>query len=444
MDRNPKAPAYVRWVARTLEEEGYETWAVGGAIRDTLLGLPSGDWDLATRATPKVVRRLFPRTVPVGIEHGTIGVLTRQGTLVEVTTFRKDVETFGRRAVVEFADTLAEDLSRRDFTVNAIAWHPIREEFQDPFQGRQDLEDRILQTVGVPQERFAEDYLRVLRGLRFSARYSFRIRQETWEALCAAKDRLGILSPERVREELMKILADGPRPSGALALYHVSGVLGALYPELSAVAGCSRPGSEEDLWIHSLLLMDLIPDRRPLLRLMALLHGLGVPENSGVSEEAQALRGRDRAAALMTRLRFSNAAIKAVTEAIHLGLEPPLGIAAPPELRRWLHRAGPHRLAEVARIWFAKARLDRHRWGRDPQGVLGLVGRLRKELQGGAPLRAEELAVDGRDLISLGLKPGPHFGEILEGLMERVLDEPTLNQREILLELVKETLSEKG
>ena len=127
------APGYVRWVTRTLEEAGYETWAVGGAIRNILLGLPAGDWDMATRAPPQVVQRVFSRTVPVGIDHGTVGVLTREGLLLEVTTFRKDVETSGRHAVVEFADTLQEDLARRDFTINAVAWHPLRLEFRDPF-----------------------------------------------------------------------------------------------------------------------------------------------------------------------------------------------------------------------------------------------------------------------------------------------------------------------
>ena len=124
----PSAPPAVRWVARTLEEAGHETWAVGGAVRDVLLGRPAGDWDLATHATPKEVRRLFKRTVPLGIEHGTVGVLARDGTMYEVTTFRRDVETDGRHAVVSFAETIQEDLARRDFTVNAIAWHPLREE----------------------------------------------------------------------------------------------------------------------------------------------------------------------------------------------------------------------------------------------------------------------------------------------------------------------------
>ncbi len=436
MEGKPSAPANVRWVVSTLEDAGYETWAVGGAIRNALLGLPSGDWDLATRAPPPVVRRVFPRTIPVGVEHGTVGVLTREGTLLEVTTFRRDVETFGRRAIVEFAETLQEDLSRRDFTVNAIAWHPIRNQFADPFQGRKDLEDRVLRTVGSARERFSEDYLRVLRGLRFSSRFGLRIEEESWKGLCAATGELGILSPERVREELMKILSEDSRPSGALALYRASGALSALYPELASVSGHPRPGHQEDLWTHTLLLLDALPSRRPLLRLTALLLGLGAP-GEGLHPEGEVnARGRDRGAALMIRFRFSNADIRHVTELLHAGSEPPLHLGTAPELRRWLHRAGPERLPDLARLWLAKARLDRVRWGGNPGKVLGLVLGLRREIQGGMPLKQDDLAVNGRDLISLGLRPGPRFGEILEALMDRVLEDPSLNRKETLLELV--------
>lgn len=449
----PHPPGYVRWAAQILEDAGYETWAVGGAIRNTLLGVPSGDWDLATRAHPTVVRRLFPRTVAVGIEHGTVGVLTRGGTLLEITTFRKDVETFGRKATVEFADTLEEDLSRRDFTVNAVAWHPLDGRFQDPFGGREDLEKGLLRTVGEPRDRFSEDYLRVLRGLRFSGRFRLRIEDATWDALRNATRHLGILSPERVREELMKILAGDPRPSGALSLYDVSGVLDALYPEVAAERTCLRPGREEKLWTHTLLLADTLPSHRPLLRLAAFFHGVGIPTSShrgGEGDEREAVdpdpsaRGRDRAAALMIRLRFSNADTRIVTELIGAGMEAPLELQAGAELRRWLHRAGPGNLPALARIWVAKARLDDRRWGRESGPVVSLILRFRAEVRSGAPIRSEDLALTGRDLIALGLKPGPRFGEILEELMERVLREPALNRPELLREMAIDRSTGEG
>ncbi len=456
MERRPSAPGFVRWVTRTLEDAGYETWAVGGAVRNTLLGLPSGDWDLATRAPPAVVRRLFPRTVPVGIAHGTVGVLTREGVLLEVTTFRRDVETFGRHAVVEFADTLLEDLSRRDFTVNAVAWHPVREEFQDPFGGRADLAAGLLRAVGVASRRFSEDYLRVLRGLRFSGRFGLRIERDTWEALCRATTHLGALSPERVREELMKILSEDVRPSGALALYGISGALEVLYPELAAVRGLQRRGTGEDLWVRSLLTADLLPAHRPSLRLTALLQNLGHTTQDGVPVEGGATWGegapgagvnartRDRAAGLMIRLRFSNAEVREVAGVLEAGAEPLPAESAPAELRRWLHRVGPERFPASARLWIAGARLDRLRHEGDPAPVVKVLRRLRGELRKSPPLRTEDLAVNGRDLVAMGLKPGPRFGKILASLMEEVLEDPTLNRREQLLEAVERWLEEEG
>ncbi|SVE33298.1 uncharacterized protein METZ01_LOCUS486152, partial [marine metagenome] len=154
------APQAVHWIVQELDKAGYETWAVGGAVRDMLLGRPSSDWDLATSARPEQVQKVFRRTVSLGVEHGTVGVLSRNGTLYEVTTFRRDVETDGRHAVVSFADTIEEDLARRDFTINAVAWHPLRANLVDPFGGMGDLQERVLRTVGVPEERFREDYLR--------------------------------------------------------------------------------------------------------------------------------------------------------------------------------------------------------------------------------------------------------------------------------------------
>ena len=216
MDLRP--PGAVREIVRRLETAGYEAWAVGGAVRDAALGLPAGDWDIATRARPRDVRRLFRRTVPIGIEHGTVGVLGRDGRLYEVTTFRRDVETFGRHAVVEFADTIEEDLARRDFTCNALAWHPLTGELRDPFGGLADLHARRLRTVGDPAQRFAEDYLRVLRALRFAGHFGLTIEPATWDALVAATPNLARLSAERVREELWKILSKTRHASAALEI----------------------------------------------------------------------------------------------------------------------------------------------------------------------------------------------------------------------------------
>ena len=191
-------------IARSLEHAGFEAWCVGGSLRDRLLGHPQSDFDIATSATPEEVQRLFPRTVAVGVKYGTVGVLDRDRVLHEVTTFRRDVSTDGRHAVVQYGVSLDDDLARRDFTINAIAYHPLRYEWRDPFGGKQDLEGRLIRAVGNPAQRFAEDYLRILRALRFSARFEFAIDPETWSAARAAAPGLKQLSAERVRDEWFK------------------------------------------------------------------------------------------------------------------------------------------------------------------------------------------------------------------------------------------------
>src|SRR5215204_7713286 len=162
-------------IARTLEAAGFQAWCVGGNLRDALLQQEHSDYDIATSATPEQVQALFPRTIGVGIKYGTVGVLDRNRVLHEVTTFRRDVSTDGRHAVVQYGVSLDDDLARRDFTINAIAYHPLRHDWRDPFSGRKDLEGRLIRAVGNPAHRFAEDYLRILRALRFSARFEFAI-----------------------------------------------------------------------------------------------------------------------------------------------------------------------------------------------------------------------------------------------------------------------------
>lgn len=436
-----EAPPAVRWIVGRLEEAGYETWAVGGAVRDALLGRPGGDWDLATRAPPEEVRRIFRRTVPVGVEHGTVGVLARDGTMYEVTTFRRDVETFGRHAVVAFADTLEEDLSRRDFTINAVAWHPIREVLFDPHGGRDDLARGLLRTVGEPAERFAEDYLRVLRALRFAGRFGLEIDPGSWKALRNAAAGLGVLSPERVREELWKILSGDPTPGRALELYRRSGVLQAWFPELARVAGDGPEGAPA--WARTLSVVGAVPRRRAELRLTALLGDLGtpgpaaddppVPGDAGPAASPERLRGMVRAAALLTRLRHSRAQVGEVAGLVASGPGLPAPEASGAEVRRWLARVGRERVTALVHWAVAEARV--HASGAPSPGrVAASWRRVRVELRAGHPLSVGELALDGRDLIRLGLRPGPRFGEILEALLDRVLEDPGANTREVLEE----------
>ncbi len=443
-------PRAVRWIVARLEEEGYETWAVGGAVRDALRGRPSQDWDLATRAPPEEVRRIFPRTVPVGVEHGTVGVLTREGALYEVTTFRRDVETFGRHAVVAFAETLEEDLQRRDFTINALAWHPLREELRDPHGGARDLQVRVLRTVGDPADRFAEDYLRVLRALRFAGRFGLEITGETWRALRDAASQLGILSPERIREELWKVLSGDPTPGRTLELYRRSGALAVSYPELARVAGAGAEGAPE--WTHTLSVVGEILPHRTSLRVAVLLGDLGtpapteedppLPRSHGPARDVNRLRAMVRAAALLMRLRHSNLQVETISGLVGAGPELPSEEGHPAEVRRWLSRVGRERVPDLVRWAAAEARMERGKGGEAGRSdVVASWHRIRAAARSGHPLTVGDLAVNGRDLIRLGLRPGPQFGDILEVLLERVLHEPGKNRPEVLEEWALELAS---
>ena len=435
-------PPAVRWIARTLEKAGFETWTVGGAVRDAFRDRESREWDLTTRATPAEVQALFRRTVPVGVAHGTVGVLDRGGTLYEVTTFRRDVETSGRHAVVAFSDSLDEDLARRDFTINAVAWHPLDGRLRDPFEGRADLERGILRTVGDPVARFREDYLRILRALRFAGRFRFRIEEGTWRALTGAVEQTRHLSPERIREEMERILRDDAFPSGALGLYAAAGVLRVLYPELAALVGLSR-AARGDWYSHSLRTVDLLPVRPPgqtRRRWAALLQAVGEPEGpdggeAGAPDPAE--RTARRCTALLERLRASNAMVRRTAHRSAWILRPPAGGATAGELRRWLARTGRDALPDLCRLWIAAARASALHgdpagtsgWGWPPAPELAaLIRRLRSIARSGVPLTVGELAFSGRDLIRLGLAPGPAFGDLLRHLLDRTLGDPALNE----------------
>ncbi len=440
MDLRP--PEAVRRIAKRLEEEGFETWAVGGAVRDSVAGRPAGDWDLATRARPTDVTRLFRRTVPVGLDHGTVGVLDG-GQLYEVTTFRRDVETFGRHAVVEFADTIQEDLSRRDFTINAVAWRPSTGELLDPFDGRRDLELGRLRTVGDPGERFAEDYLRVLRALRFAGQFELTVAPGTWEAIREAVPHLRGLSAERVREELVKVLSQARRASVALDLYRESGALGALYPELAALPGEPPVADRDDLWTVTLRAVDAVATGRTALRLAALLHAIGMPPartrdlRGGWRYTGHEVLGGRKAEDVMRRLKSSNADTARVTRLVrhHPDLFPP--DAPDAGVRRWLRDVGADLWRDLFRLRFALWRA-RHPDGGRPDDLLERWHKVRDVLAQRPALATTDLAIGGADLKGLGLQPGPLFGEVLEALLERVTDEPALNRKDALLELVRQ------
>lgn len=429
-----RAPDAVRDIADRLERAGHETWCVGGAVRDALLGLADLDWDLATSATPGEVKRLFARTVPVGIEHGTIGVFGRDGRLHEVTTFRADVETDGRHAVVKFGVSLDEDLARRDFTINAMAWSPSRQELRDPFDGRGDLETRRVRAVGDASRRMAEDRLRALRAIRFAARFDFRIEPATWDAIVESAPSLTRLSVERVLQEWTKTLEQVRCPSRAFEQWRAAGALAVLVPRLATVPA------------EFFAAIDQIP----------------LPSASGRAERGSlrhmtrlalpfvALGGREARAAL-TALRASNndvAFASAIADSwsnCGAALERFArdGVDDPAALRRIVSGIGRLRVLATLRAFAAIWAARRESGSAAPTGAA--VARLARTMLRVAfrdPIALGDLAVSGDELRSVGLKPGPLMGRILHQLLQRVLADPAVNTPAQLLALAAQLVEE--
>jgi tRNA nucleotidyltransferase (CCA-adding enzyme) len=443
-----RPPEEVVRIARRLEDAGFSTWTVGGAVRDALSGRAAGgDWDLTTAARPRDVQRLFRRTVPIGLRFGTVGVNGKDGHLYEVTTFRRDVETDGRHATVSFSDTVEEDLRRRDFTINAVAWHPLTREVRDPHGGIPDLRARVLRTVGDPRERFREDRLRVLRGLRFAGRFGLAIDAETWEAARESAPELPALSAERVREELMKVLKEVEHPAASLQLYEGCGALAALYPEWQACVGVGD--GDEDVWTHLLRTAGALPRGAVFPRLVALLHDVGKPRTRTVIDGREAFpehaaAGAALARGLMTRLRFSNAERDRAVHLVAQHEDFPRSDAPAPEVRRWLRRVGREHWRDLVRLEEANAA---GRPSPDPARIREAEALRRRAvalLNEGAAVEVGDLAVGGVELRALGVPAGPAMGEILRDLLELVTDDPSLNHAERLTAIVRERLGISG
>ncbi len=434
MDRLHPPPRVLE-IADRLERAGFEAWCVGGAIRDALLGHPHSDWDLATAATPTEVRALFGerRTIPVGIEFGTVGVLDREGGMHEVTTFRRDVRTDGRHAEVEFGASLDDDLARRDFTINAIAYSPRRGEVRDPFGGRDDLVRGVLRAVGDPNARMREDRLRAIRAIRFAARFGFTIDAPTMQAIRASAPFLGRLSPERVKQELDKTLSQVRAPSNAFALWQSTGAFATLVPALA-------DASARDLRISDYLAMPTSPRRpaRRALRFAGLLAALG----------------GGRAESVMTGLRSSKQEIQlvsttidrwtrfggAIGEALVRGTQ--IGDA---EVRQWVAGIGRLQVGSVMRlanaIWVAAR--DAGELAPRASQVRTLYRRMVQSAFRDT-IDLGSLAVDGDDLRRLGIAPGPVLGKILQALLATVIADPSRNTTDWLLQEARRLHADAG
>lgn len=412
---------------------------MGGAVRDALLGHAHLDWDLATGATPNEVRKVFRRTVPVGIEFGTVGVFDRDGRMHEVTTFRRDVRTDGRHAEVEFGASLDDDLARRDFTINAIAYSPSRGELRDPFGGREDLKRGVVRAVGMPRERMKEDRLRALRGLRFAGRFGFTIEEETWRAISESSPYLDRLSRERVKQEIEKTVDQVPVPSLTFRMWRDAGAFATLVPELARVSDLALgaidaiclPGAAEDLAAASDR-AKARADQRRLLRLALLFAEL---EPDDADRTLRALRFSNLQTAQTVNLLRSWHALGAEMTSSSMAA----GKVPAAQMRRWASVAGRPAFALLLRLAAARWTAQRTRGLMAPSP--GTVRSLHKDgvrIAYRDPIAVADLAVDGDDLVAAGVAPGPALGQILTSLRDAVLEDPSRNTRDELLALARQ------
>lgn len=438
----------VRWpepvlqAIRMLEARGYECWAVGGCVRDIAMGLLPHDWDLTTSALPEEISAIFTGCTQntAGMKHGTVGVLL-DGQMLEITTYRMDGAYSDSRHPdgVSFTRSLREDLARRDFTINAMALHPSRG-FYDPFSGLSDLQAHLLRAVGKPDKRMREDALRILRGLRFLSRLGFTADLPTAAAFRENRTLLDHISAERIAAELTGMLC-GEHIREVLLAYPE--VIGTVLPEIRPMVGFKQhtPYHLYDVWGHTALAVQSIKPE-PLLRWVMLLHDIGKPsmftmDEKGVGHfKGHAAVSAPMAENILKRLKMPG---RFIEEAIPLIRWHDLNLPAERKpLLRWMAKLGEEQLL---RLWQVKRadNLAQNQAVSDRTEEIGQLEEMTKNLIAeGHCLRVSNLAVDGNDLIQLGIKPGPEIGRILKELLRLVLEEETENRRDVLLDAARE------
>lgn len=454
-----------------FNQNGFEAYLVGGAVRDIILKKPCSDWDVATNAKPEDVMRIFKFVVPTGIAHGTVTVHFMKQE-IEVTTFRTESDySDGRHPdKIEYAATIEEDLSRRDFTMNAIAVNLKDGNIVDPFHGEKDIKDKIIRTVGLPSERFMEDGLRPIRALRFSSQLNFKIEDETFREIFKDNIQKKILSIsiERFRDEFMKMLKSD-KPSVGLKLMEETGIFKLFIPEFEVCRGCiqgdERGFHEFDVMDHLIYACDGAPKDKPLVRLAALFHDIGKPSvkrilngetKDIISEDSKAIAkegeiytfyGHENASAkitekVMRRLKFSNDEITDVTHLVKEHMfhyEPAWTDAA---IRRFIVRVDLKYMEDlfdlrVADIYGMHNNEMEIKNSLTADNLIELQDRIKEITAMQNALSLKDLAVNGKDLIALGIQPGKKIGIILNELFETVLEDPEMNTREKLLKVAQ-------
>ena len=413
----------VKKVMQRLLSGGYEAYLVGGGVRDMIMGRTPHDYDIITSASPAGVKKIFDRVIPVGEKHGTVAVVENKMSF-EVTSIK----------------SLEQDLSRRDFTMNSLAMD-INGKVYDCFGGEDDIKNKVIRTVGKPEQRFREDPLRLIRAVRFAVDLGFDLHAGTWAGIIENSHLIAKTAAERVRDELCKILLSGG-PGCGVRLLQECGLLRRIIPELAGCVGFEQRNRhhDRDVFEHTLAVLDNTPATLNV-RLAALLHDVAKPVTFSLDEKGEGhfynhnIVGEQMARAILNKLRLSNDTIAAVTSLIreHTSRYARISTSG---LKRLIKRVGVDNINDLFELQIADIR------GSARPFDTGAADRMREEadsiLSSKEPLGVKDLAISGRDLIDMGFPPGPEIGKTIKDLLELVLEKPELNTREILSNIVKE------
>jgi len=436
-------PEAANYIIQTLMAHGYEAYIVGGCVRDSVLGRTPQDWDITTSATPEQTKALFRRTIDTGIEHGTVTIMMDH-VGYEVTTYRVDgkYEDHRRPKEVTFTASLLEDLKRRDFTINAMAYNE-QEGLVDIFGGAEDLRRGIIRCVGVPQERFDEDALRILRAVRFAAQLDFEIEAKTRQAIREKAEFLRDISAERIQVELTKLITSD-HPERIIDAYEL-GITAIVLPEFDTMMETPQHTvyHKYDVGRHTVAVMQNI-DATPVLRWAALLHDSAKPECRTTDEQGvdhfygHPKAGKAIARRVLRRMKLDNDTIQRVERLVEwhdFGLD---GTVTKKTLRRALNRMGPDLFDDYAKLrradMLGQSDYIQEKKQQDYQHLLEMYREIREAQE---CLLIRDLKLDGKDLIAMGVQPGPDMGKILNDLLQQVLEEPQLNTKGKLKELVQ-------
>ncbi|NIZ40580.1 CCA tRNA nucleotidyltransferase [Entomospira entomophila] len=428
----PKFQQTLQAIASKFHEHGFCCYVVGGAVRDHFSKKESLDIDIATDASPKDVSKIFKQTIPTGINHGTVTILYHNIPF-EVTTFRTEGKytDFRRPDTVSFVQSIDEDLKRRDFTINAIAYDILRNEFYDPLGGIDAIMNQELKAIGLPEERFHEDVLRILRGIRFLSQLSgFELEHHTALAMQQHAVHLTNVSKERVTKELKKLLT-GDRASYAIHIAQELGIIEVLFPELDFYHHkIILP--DQSLWQTLLIALSYTPNEALHLRIAILLSALG--ENEPASESYQAIyHSAKQAEILLTRYKSSNAMKIKVSHLIRHQELILLDTWSDGDIRRWLSKVGIEHVDELILLNKALYRACM----RSISELDLFYQRVRHIIQEAPTIHIQQLAINGSDLVAIGIPAGRQLGELLQQLLELVLENPEFNTKAHLLQAAK-------